>query len=88
MTKMVVDNLSPQTTVESLNRLFAPFGTVRSVDLATDVMTGRCGGFGFVQMKEHEAKAARLALHGTRWGGRTLDVRFEEKTAPFLYRDR
>ncbi len=88
MTTMLVDNLSHQTTVENLNRLFAPFGTVRSIDLATDIMTGRCGGFGFVKMSEQEARAAQAALHRSVWGGRTLGVRIETKTAPFIYQHR
>jgi len=42
MTKMMVQNLSSRTTVESLNRLFSEFGAVISVSLATDIMTGPC----------------------------------------------
>ena len=45
---MMVQNLSSRTTVESLNKLFSEFGDVISVNLATDIMTGRCEGFGFV----------------------------------------
>ncbi len=79
MTKMIVHNLSPHTTVESLNRLFSEFGTVRSVSLATDIMTGRCGGFGFVHLYEQDTGAARHALDGRRLGGRVLRVTFEQK---------
>ncbi len=79
MTKMIVQNLSPRTTVESLNKLFAEFGTVRSVSLATDIMTGRCGGFGFVHLYEQDTGAARHALDGRRLGGRVLRVTFERK---------
>jgi len=81
MTKMVVHNLSPHMTVESLNSLFSQYGAVRSVSLATDVMTGRCGGFGFVSLDEPTAGAARDALDGTRLGGRRLRVTIEQKTA-------
>ena len=73
-TKMIVRNLSPHTTEESLNRLFSDFGTVRSVNLATDVMTGRCGGFGFVRLYEQDAGAALCALDGKDLGGRVLRV--------------
>jgi len=79
MTKMIVQNLSPRTTVESLNKLFAEFGTVRSVSLATDIMTGRCGGFGFVHLYEQDTGAARQALDGRRLGDRVLRVTFERK---------
>jgi len=81
MTKMVVQNLAPHMTVESLNNLFSAYGAVRSVSLATDIMTGRCGGFGFVSLDEPEAGAARDALDGTSLGGRRLRVTIEQKTA-------
>ncbi len=87
MTKIVVENLSPQTTVDSLSRLFAPFGTVQSISLATDIMTGRCSGFGFVQLTERTAGTAQHALHGSQLSGRTLRVRVEEKAAPYLYKN-
>ena len=82
MTRMTVENLSPQTTVASLNELFSAFGAVRSVNLATDIMTGRCGGFAFVNLYEHEAGAAVFALDGTNLDGRILRVSFEQRKNP------
>jgi RNA recognition motif-containing protein len=79
VTKMIVHNLSPHTTAERLDRLFSEFGKVRSVSLATDVMTGRCGGFGFVQLYERDMGAALDALDGTDLGGRILRVSVEQK---------
>jgi RNA recognition motif-containing protein len=79
MTKMMVHNLSSRATVESLNRLFSEFGAVRSVSLATDIMTGRCGGFGFVHLDEQQTGAALDALNGSSLGGRILRVTFEQK---------
>jgi RNA recognition motif-containing protein len=58
--------------------LFSEFGTVRSVRLATDVFTGRCKGFGFVEMEGHEARAAIAALDGKDLGGKPLKVRYED----------
>jgi RNA recognition motif-containing protein len=86
VTKMIVENLSPTTTVESLSQLFSHFGSVRSISLATDVMTGRCGGFGFVRLHEQDAGAALSALNGKNVGGRVLRVTFEQKNA--VSRDR
>ena len=79
MTKMMVQNLSSLTTVESLNSLFSEFGAVRSVDLATDVMTGKCRGFGFVNLDEQQAGAALFNLNGRRLGDRILHVTYEQK---------
>ena len=77
---MMVHNLSTHVTVESLNSLFSEYGVVKSVSLATDVMTGRCRGFGFVNLDELEAGAALAALDGSCLSGRVLRVSFEQKT--------
>jgi RNA recognition motif-containing protein len=83
MTRLVISNLSPRTTTASVDRLFASFGTVRSVHLATDVMTGRCGGFGYVCLDEAEPGAAVVALHGSPIDGRALRVVLEQKGESF-----
>ena len=85
MAKMMVQNLSPSTTAESLRKLFAEFGTVQSVSLAQDIMTGRCGGFGFVNLYEKEDGAALYAPDGRNLDGRTLRVTFEKKRDPQNY---
>jgi RNA recognition motif-containing protein len=79
VTKMMVQNLSSRTTEESVNRLFSEFGAVRSVSLATDIMTGRCVGFGYVHLDEQQTGAALYALNGRRLGDRVLRVTFEKK---------
>jgi RNA recognition motif-containing protein len=60
--------------------MFESFGTVRSVDLAHDIFTGNCKGYGFVEMEGHEARAAMAALDGsmTAGGNDSLKVRFEQ----------
>jgi hypothetical protein len=78
-TKMMVQNLSSRTTVENMNSLFSEFGDVRSVSLATDIMTGRCVGFGFVHLDEQKTGAALYALNGRCLGDHVLRVTFEEK---------
>ena len=79
MAKMMVQNLSPSTTTASLSKLFAKFGTVQSVSLATDIMTGRCGGVGFVNLYEQNEGAALFALDGKLLDGRVLSVTLEKK---------
>lgn len=60
--------------------MFTPHGTVRSVDLARDIFTGTCKGFGFVEMEGHEARVALKALDGSfpDGGKGALKVRFEQ----------
>ncbi len=79
MTKMMVQNLSSRTTVEGLSSLFSEFGAVRSVSLATDIMTGRCRGFGFVHLDEPQTGVALDALNGRLFGDRVLSVTYEKK---------
>ncbi|NIP19166.1 MAG: RNA-binding protein [Xanthomonadales bacterium] len=80
MKKLFIGNLGPETTEAGLRGLFEPYGTVRSVDLAHDIFTGRCKGFGFVEMEGHEARAAQAALDGSTPPGSSqfLKVRFEQ----------
>jgi RNA recognition motif-containing protein len=80
MKKLFVGNLPQDATEESVRELFAKFGTVRSVSVAADIFTGRCKGFGFIEMEGHEARAAQAALDGNMINGgeRSLRVRFED----------
>lgn len=77
--KLFIGNLPGDATERSVRGLFSDFGTVRSIDLATDIFTGRCKGFCFVEMEGHEARAAMTALDGkTLPDGGFLKVRFEQ----------
>jgi RNA recognition motif-containing protein len=81
VTKMVVRNLPPQVTPQSLSAAFSAHGDVRSVSLATDVMTGRCRGLGFVSLDESLSGAALDALDGSRMGGNIIRVSLEQKAS-------
>ncbi|GMQ83989.1 MAG: RNA-binding protein [Gammaproteobacteria bacterium] len=83
MKKLFVGNLPQDATEESVRSMFAEFGTVRSVSVASDIFTGKCKGFGFIEMEGHEARAAQAALDGNMAGGgdRSLRVRFEDPRA-------
>ena len=78
-TKMVVRNLAPNTTKDMLDAMFAKYGSVHSVKLATDVMTGRCGGVAYVSVTERINGAARRALDGSLCEGRVISVSIEHK---------
>ena len=83
MKKLFVGNLPQDATEESVNEMFSAYGTVRSISVASDIFTGRCKGFGFIEMEGHEARAAQAALDGNMVGGsdRSLRVRFEDPRA-------
>ena len=79
MKKLFVGNLPHDANEDSVRSLFSAYGTVRSIDLATDIFTGRCKGFCFIEMEGHEARAAQTALDGsTQQDGGFLKVRFEQ----------
>ena len=77
MKKLFVGKLPPSTTEESLEALFKPFGRVHSLKLARDIFSGKCKGFGFVEMEGHEARAAIAKLDGRAFEGNTIHVKFE-----------
>ncbi len=83
MKKLFVGNLPQDATEESVRSMFAEFGTVRSVSVASDIFTGKCKGFGFIEMEGHEARAAQAALDGNMLSNsdRSLRVRFEDPKA-------
>ncbi len=72
--KLFVGNLSFNTTESDLDGLFGQIGTVESVSIITDRMTGRSKGFGFVEMSNEDADAAIQKLNGQEFGGRALTV--------------
>ena len=78
MKRMFVGNLPYDATERSVQALFSEYGTVRSIKLATDIFSGKCRGFAFIEMEGHEARAAIAALDGKTVGEKSLRVNFEE----------
>lgn len=78
MKKMFVGNLPADATESTVRELFTEFGTVRSIHLVTDVFSGKCRGFGFVEMEGHEARAAIAGLNGKSYEGKFLKIGFED----------
>lgn len=77
MRRMFVGNLAADTDEAELRELFGAHGTVRGVNMATEVFSGRCRGFAFVDMEGHEARTAMAALDGKVFKGRPLRVNEE-----------
>jgi cold-inducible RNA-binding protein len=73
--KVFVGNLSWEVTEEELQALFAESGTVVSVKVVTDKMTGQPKGFAFVEMAaDADAQKAIGQLNGTVLKERPLTV--------------
>lgn len=81
--KLYVGNLNYRTSESALEELFAANGEVVSVSLIMDRETGRPKGFGFVEMATPEqAQAAKEALDGKEFEGRTLKVDVAKEQQP------
>lgn len=78
MKKIFVGGLPFDATQDSIKSLFSEFGTVRSIELISDVFSGKCKGFGFIEMEGHEARAAISGLNGRSLGDKHLIVKFED----------
>jgi RNA recognition motif-containing protein len=80
--KLYVGNLGYDVSGTDLEQLFAGHGTVDSVNVIMDRITGQSEGFGFVEMNsDAEAGAAIAALDGKDFGGRAIKVN-EAKPRP------
>ena len=74
-TSIYVSNLAAATTKEVLATKFSEFGTVLSVKLGRDPVTGETRCHGFVEMKtSDEARVAVRSMNATRLDGRVLSV--------------
>jgi RNA recognition motif-containing protein len=70
-----VGNLSRNVSEAELREAFAAHGTIQSVAVIKDKMTGESRGFGFVEMpNREEALKAIAALNGKDLKGRNLTV--------------
>jgi RNA recognition motif-containing protein len=75
--KLFIGNLPASTSEKDLQTLFSEFGKIRSLKLVTDVFSGQCKGFGFIEMEGHEARAAIAGLDGRDFNGKPIKVNFE-----------
>lgn len=73
--KLYVGSLPYKTTEDDLHQLFSQFGSVTSVKIVTDRVTGQSKGFGFVEMANaDDAQKAIEGVNGSQYGGRSLIV--------------
>lgn len=70
-----VGNLSENVTDSELADLFRAFGQVKSVQIMRELFTGKCRGFGFVEMPgKNHSLAAIAGLNGKEFQGQPLKV--------------
>lgn len=73
--KLFVGGLSYETTEETLKETFSQAGTVESVDIIVDRMSGRPKGFGFIEMSsEEEAQKGIEMFNGKEIDGKNITV--------------
>lgn len=73
--KLYVGSLSYDTTEDALKDLFSGAGTVNSVSIIIDKISGRSKGFGFVEMaSDEEAQKAIEMFNGKELEGRKIIV--------------
>ncbi len=82
-TKLYVGGIPYATTEAALGDLFKKAGSVSSVSIIIDRMTGRSKGFGFVEMSnDNEAQEAIKMFNGQEFEGRKLTVNVARPLEP------
>ena len=79
MKKLFIGNLPQDATEDSVREMFSAFGTVRSISVASDIFTGRCKGFGFIEWKGTRPVPHRQRSTAT-WSTVPTDPRFASMT--------
>ncbi|KAI8318865.1 the first Two Rrm domains of Fir in the complex with Fbp Nbox peptide, partial [Martensiomyces pterosporus] len=75
MSRVYVGSINFELTEEHIYKVFAEFGSVRSVSMSKDPATGRHKGFGFVEYDVPEAATLAMeVMNGTMLGGRQLKI--------------
>jgi len=80
--KLLIRNLSRDTSEASLRAMFSDIGLVQSCNLVMDKVTNKSKGFAFVEMpKVGEAKIAISRLNGSDLDGSKIRVKKAEQAA-------
>ena len=81
MIRLYAGNLPSDITENEFQELFSEFGKIFSYELSRDIFTGRCRGFGFIEMEGNEARAAITGLNGRTVRGNSIRVNEERPRA-------
>ncbi|KAM3415615.1 Serine/arginine-rich splicing factor SR45a [Cercospora zeina] len=80
---LFVTGIHPRLTEEEVARLFEKYGQVEKCNIMKDPHTRESRGFGFVKMvTSDEADAAKEALQGEVYEGRTLSIEKARRARP------
>ncbi|MGN6164257.1 MAG: RNA recognition motif domain-containing protein [Flavisolibacter sp.] len=70
-----VTNLNLNLIESDLQRLFTPYGEVKSIELLRDKLNNRSRGSAFINMPvDKEGEQAIINLHGFHFAGKTIAV--------------
>lgn len=78
-TKLYVGNIDYAATETELAGHFAPFGQVEFVNIPVNRYTGKARGFGFVTFATQEEAEHAMALNGSEFKGRQIQVNFAKE---------
>jgi len=77
--KLLIGNLSFETSETALRELFSRAGRVQSVNLVIDPQSGKKKGFAFVEMGTNaEAEKAKRFLDGADMDGRSIVINLSQ----------
>lgn len=80
---LFVTGIHPRLHEEEITRLFEKYGVVEKCNIMKDPHTRESRGFGFVKMTtSEEADAAKEALQGEVYEGRTLSIEKARRARP------
>ena len=80
---LFVTGIHPRLTEDEVSRLFEKYGQVEKCNIMRDPHTRESRGFGFVKMvTAEEADAAKEALQGEKYEGRTLSIEKARRARP------
>lgn len=77
--KLYVGNLDYSATESELAAHFAPYGLVEFVNIPVNRYNGRARGFGFVCFGSLSDAESAMALHGSEFKGRQIQVNFAKE---------
>lgn len=82
-TNLFVTGIHPRLTEQDVARLFEKYGEVEKCNIMKDPHTRESRGFGFVNMvTSQQADAAKEALQGEVYEGRTLSIEKARRSRP------